>query len=329
MRRRVRDIFVTPLLLLTLTLMVGCGIKPRNIPDKELSAIFKEFLLVTAYSTDVLHLTMRDSVDVYTPVLEKFGYTVDDLEYTIGNVTKRKSAQLSDIMEQTIADLKDEAEDRRRLWNAWSAMLNKGRELGRDTIYHLDKLHTADVGEEGLRIEIDSLKEGRYELLYDYYIEPRTRGERVYLEMRNMADTTRILNQWGLRTNDTIQGSHNFSLNAEVESISIVWRNRGNKTRALNMSIDSICIVYTPSDSTAIELMKEQQHYTPDYTRTPDPAGRYLMTEEALRELLEKALAEEQAAGEEDSDVEQVEESTEAVQSEESSASEESTEEMS
>ncbi len=250
---------------------------------------------MTAYSTDVLHLTLRDSVDIYTPVLERHGYSVDDLEYTIGNVTKRKSAQLSDIMEKTIEELKNEAEDRRRHWNAWTAMLNKGRELGRDTLTKVTRIATSEVGEDGMKIVIDSLSEGKYEIFYQYYIEPRTRGERVYLELRNMADSVALINQWGLRTNDTLTASHYFTLEKPIDSMSIVWRNRGNKTKSLNMFVDSVSVVYTPNDSIAIELMEKQQQYTPDFARRPDPAGRYLMTDRAWRALLDEILAKEAA----------------------------------
>ena len=114
--RRVLNIVVVVAMA---AMMVGCAARPKNISSRGLVSLFKEFLLVNAYATDVLYLSARDSVDLYTPVLEKHGYTIEDFEYTIDNLTKRKSAQISDIMEVAISELKMEADERRILWNYW------------------------------------------------------------------------------------------------------------------------------------------------------------------------------------------------------------------
>ena len=203
--RRVLNIVVVVAMA---AMMVGCAARPKNISSRGLVSLFKEFLLVNAYATDVLYLSARDSVDLYTPVLEKHGYTIEDFEYTIDNLTKRKSAQISDIMEVAISELKLEADERRILWNYWSKMIDKGKELAMDTIVVDSLLDSKKIGEKGMRLYFEDLKPGSYRIDYNYFITARTYGERVYAELRDVADSTHTINQWSLRVDDTVKGSH-------------------------------------------------------------------------------------------------------------------------
>ena len=63
--------------------------------------------LVNAYAkAQKLH---TDSLDIYTPILNKYGYSQDDFFNTLANFQKRKSARLSDVIEGTIASLESMA----------------------------------------------------------------------------------------------------------------------------------------------------------------------------------------------------------------------------
>jgi hypothetical protein len=64
------------------------------IPDDKLAQIFHDIYLVNGYvSQSGLKV---DSLNIYEPILEAHGYTSEDVQYTIGNFAKRKSARLSD-----------------------------------------------------------------------------------------------------------------------------------------------------------------------------------------------------------------------------------------
>ena len=289
--RRVLNIVVVVAMA---AMMVGCAARPKNISNRGLVSLFKEFLLVNAYATDVLYLSARDSVDLYTPVLEKHGYTIEDFEYTIDNLTKRKSAQISDIMEVAISELKLEADERRILWNYWSKMIDNGKELAMDTIVVDSLLDSKKIGEKGMRLYFEDLKPGSYRIDYNYFITARTYGERVYAELRDVADSTHTINQWSLRVDDTVKGSHPFTITKPTERVYVVWRNRGNDTKALQMWVDSLKLTYEPADTIAVRLMEEQMRYNTDYTTPEEIVGQYLLTAEAL----DKILAEEKAAAE-------------------------------
>ncbi len=291
--RRVLNIVVVVTMA---AMMAGCVARPKNISNRGLVSLFKEFLLVNAYATDVLYLSARDSVDLYTPVLEKHGYTIEDFEYTIDNLTKRKSAQISDIMEVAISELKVEADQRRILWNYWTRMVDKGKKLAVDTLFIDSLLDSKKIGEKGMRLYFEDLQPGTYHIDYKYLITSRTFGERVYAELRDVADSTHTINQWSLRVDDTVKVSHPFTITKPTERVYVVWRNRGNNTKALHMWVDSLNLSYEPADTIAVRLMEEQMHYDTDYTTPEEIIGQYLLTAEAL----DKILAKEQAAAQSD-----------------------------
>lgn len=280
-------------LVVVAVMMMGCVAGPKNIPSRDLVSLFKEFLLVNAYATDVLFLTANDSVDIYTPVLDKYGYSIDDFEYTISNLTKRKSAQISDIMEVAIEELRVEAESRRVLWNNWEAMVERGRQMKVDTIFTDTLLNSKTVGEEGMRWNFTDLQPGSYRVEYEYAVTPRTDGERVYAEVRNAADSTHIINQWALRNSgDTVSANHLFTLTEPAERVFILWKNRGNTTKSLHMWVDTLRLSYTPADTIAIRLMEESLRYDTDYSNPEEVVGRYLLSSEAFDKLLEEQKAE-------------------------------------
>lgn len=82
--------------------LVGCSEK-HTIPDSDLEKITEEMFLVNAYATT--HKINTDSLDIYTPILQKYGYTQDDFFNTLANFQTRKSARFSDIIENTVGSL--------------------------------------------------------------------------------------------------------------------------------------------------------------------------------------------------------------------------------
>ena len=67
----------------------------KIIPDEQLALIFHDAFLSNAY---MQHRGMRpDSLNLYEPIFAKYGYTTADVQYTIGNFSKRKSLSLIHI----------------------------------------------------------------------------------------------------------------------------------------------------------------------------------------------------------------------------------------
>ena len=150
------------LLLVTLfsAALTGCD-KPKVIPDSELAMIFHDVYLTNAY---IQREGIRvDSLQVYEPIFEKYGYTVEDLHRTINNFSKRKSARLSDVVEQAIKMLESESD---RL-NAAVADLDTIDNIARRTfarVIHFDSVIRVRAVRDTLhtRLEIPVTHEGDY-----------------------------------------------------------------------------------------------------------------------------------------------------------------------
>ena len=97
----------TLVLALASIALASCN-KPRVIPDDELADIFYDVYLTNAY-VDRQGIDL-DSMMLYEPIFEKYGYTVEDLHLTINSFSKRKSARLSDAVEMAIQRLELESD---------------------------------------------------------------------------------------------------------------------------------------------------------------------------------------------------------------------------
>ena len=78
---------------------LGSCARDKVIPDEELARIFRDAYLINAYVSD--RGVKLDSLELYEPVFSRYGYTAEDVRYTIGNFSRRKSAKLSDVVEQS------------------------------------------------------------------------------------------------------------------------------------------------------------------------------------------------------------------------------------
>ena len=78
----------------------------KIIPDEKLALIFHDAFLANAYVGN--RNLVKDSLNLYEPIFARYGYTTEDVHYTIGNFSKRKSARLGDVVERAIAMLESE-----------------------------------------------------------------------------------------------------------------------------------------------------------------------------------------------------------------------------
>lgn len=97
--------FFYSLLMLSLLSLASCE-RRKTIPDKELAAIFHDAMVVNAY---VGNQSIRlDSLNIYEPIFEHYGYTTEDVRYTIAGFLRRKSANLSDVVDDMIYRIEKE-----------------------------------------------------------------------------------------------------------------------------------------------------------------------------------------------------------------------------
>lgn len=174
-------------LLAALFLCAAACARHKIIPDKVLAQIFHDAFLSNAYITT--ERVDKDSLNIYEPIFARYGYTTSDVQYTIGNFSKRKSARLGDVVELAIKQLETEGAYYEREVAALDTIDNIARRtftrrVLSDSLVRVRSLRdtarlrfTLDVqpGEYAVRLNyrIDSLDENRAGLRGVVWLETR------------------------------------------------------------------------------------------------------------------------------------------------------------
>ena len=249
-------------LFLCVVCMSGCFSCAHHtiIPDSELALIFHDAFLANAYvgTRDVV----RDSLNLYEPIFARYGYTTKDVQYTIGNFSKRKSARLGDVVERAIDLLEAEG----KFFNREVAVLDTidhaalrsaRRVLRADSLVRVRSL--ADTA--GLSFAFD-VEPGEYEVRMKYLIDSadrNTRGlrSRMWLEradsssVQNYTVSLRRLNEGTLSRKFTADSSHR---RLQVRLLTF------NETpRRPSVTVRDLRVEYTPPVRRAVEELYEQQ----------------------------------------------------------------------
>ena len=148
---------------------VGCQ-SQREIPDEDLVKIFHDAYLANAYMGEAnIH---EDSLYLYEPIFERYGYTVEDMQYTLKTFSKRKSALLSDIMMVVSSQLEQESKAEGRKLVVLDTIDNVAKRRYTRTVYQDSLIHVKRMRDTNkLRITIGDLTTGDYTITFDYFID--------------------------------------------------------------------------------------------------------------------------------------------------------------
>ncbi len=238
----------------------SCGKRGKIIPDDKLAYVFRDIYLTNAYNQQ--HRTPNfDSLNIYEPVFAKYGYTTEDVQLTIGNFAKRKSARLSDVVDNAI-DLLDKED---RFYQRRIAIYDTIGLVARDrymAVVYTDSLievrKIADTAR--LRIVVPTQVPGTYEVSYSYYVDSTDRNNNLrvnhYLvdnRNRQSANNTRRLRRFdreNVTASFTADGSHRklvLDLNGYPEDMT-----------KPNMTVNDLTVKRYLSDRTARDSMARQ-----------------------------------------------------------------------
>ncbi len=168
-------------LFLLLFLVPSC-VRRTTIPDDELALIFRDAFLVNAYVYDMK--IKFDTMQVYQPIFDKYGYTSEDVAYTIGSFSKRKSARLGDVVERAIKLL----EQGSKLYKAEAVIIDSIEQIAlrraRRTIYHDSLVEYHSLADSArLKIVFDSLPAGSYTFKFNYLVDSIDNNRSSYRTM--------------------------------------------------------------------------------------------------------------------------------------------------
>jgi hypothetical protein len=182
------------LLLVAMTLMTSCREK-AIIPDDTLADIFHDAFIVNSYiGEERINL---DSLHVYEPIFQRYGYTAADVVHTVGNFSRRKSVRLGSIVEAAIAKLEKEGRELEKKVVILDTIRNVAIRTFKRTIYS-DSLIVAKNRADStkLHIEVSPAPRGEYIILYTYAcgddLEKYPRNAELYFVDENGYNRNRI-----------------------------------------------------------------------------------------------------------------------------------------
>lgn len=172
---------------------VGCS-GPKVIPDKELVKIFHDAYVANAYMGE--QSIREDSLYIYEPIFNRYGYTMDDLQHTLMTFTERKSAMLSDIMSEVYRTLDAESRAEAAKMVVLDTIDNLAKRTYTRTIYADSLIRVKRMRDTTkLRITIDDLVPGEYTVSFDYLIDTldENRNSRVEAYIERRYDSTQVM----------------------------------------------------------------------------------------------------------------------------------------
>lgn len=210
--------------LLLLGLMAGACVRHKIISDEELAHIFHDAFLTNAYvSTERLSL---DSLNIYEPIFARYGYTTEDVQYTIGNFSKRKSARLGDVVEEAIRMLEEEGLRYEHEVAVLDTIDNVARRTFTRTVLADSLVRVRSLRDSArLHIRLDSLLPGEYNLAVNYLVDSLDRNP----GLRGSA--------WLIRTDGSRTSSYTFTMRRNKEERFTRRYTADSTTRELHLNL--------------------------------------------------------------------------------------------
>ncbi|MFR2523757.1 DUF4296 domain-containing protein [uncultured Alistipes sp.] len=248
------------ILLLAAAVATAACARHRIIPDEKLAMIFRDAFLVNAYlSTESL---LGDSLNVYEPIFDRYGYTVEDVQYTVASFSRRKSARLGDVVNRA-ADL---LEQEGLIYDREVAVLDTvniiarrrfTRTLRSDSLLRVERLRDTGL----LRIRIPEVRPGDYAVSYRYRIDSADRNRNVRTGVWfERADSSRTANYTMLMRRGSDE-TFSRTLTADSSARTLVLDIFIFRDKPLTPRIDvrDLRITFTPDTALAVDSLYLEQ----------------------------------------------------------------------
>ena len=244
--------------------VAGCTRK-KEIDDHTLAKIFSEAYITNAYM-GIKYFNI-DSVQIYEPILEHYGFTPEDFRYTIGNFSRRKSAQLGRVLKEAEEQIKQYADiyDREvvildTIQNV--AVRTMQRVVHKDSLISIKKL--ADSSK--LKMVIDPLQPGMYSVRYKYNCTKEQvkdkKGKKKDLALRGVINietsTGTHANNYAYNLREEENIRRTISTDTAAKRLVITFAKPADPTHKMrkpNITISDFIIEYTPEENLAIDSL--------------------------------------------------------------------------
>ncbi len=252
MKRKIRYVIAAAVALF---MVVGCG-GAKTIPDDELGDIFRDIYMVNAYTAQAPTI-VYDSVDIYLPVLQKYGYDTDDFLYTLAGFSKRKSAKLSTVVDNAIAKLTKSADSLARRVAILDRIDSIAYAMSKSVVYR-DSLITirGKADSAAMKLKLPA-SEGRYGITYYYTLDTldQNRSLNNRHHIRDSIGRSISNNSVRLRPSDRTLYSSTLESPAGADSLELTFGNYPYDPKRMHLTIDSLVIEYFPTRDEALERL--------------------------------------------------------------------------
>lgn len=255
-------------------LALGSCESRKTIPDDELAAIFHDAVVLNAY-IDNQHVRL-DSINIYEPIFEKYGYTTEDVRYTISSFLRRKSANLSDVVDDMIKRIEDEYNLLRVDVAKLDTIDDVARRMGHRRIMHDTAIVIKTKRDTSkLRYEIEFQGAGDYSLGASYSIDKddKSRGRRMTVKKIMKDSTKQNLYSTAMNYREDGFSTGKFTISEreaeeiiglelyfdDFEQVSKKMSKEYPRPKVTKMELKSIIVEYTPTLEQCIEDLYESQ----------------------------------------------------------------------
>ncbi|MCC8088940.1 MAG: DUF4296 domain-containing protein [Rikenellaceae bacterium] len=234
-------------ILIIVLSLVSCR-KHKTIPERKMSELITDIMIANSYSSQFVENMNMDSFDIYTPILDRYGYSAEDFKYSLNKIATRKSSRLSEILDDVIDDIKERDnyfKQRERTIKYMDSII-----IGEfiDTIY--TELSPFVVDENNLKNKnrlVLPAEPGIYYVSYHYLLDSADANNFVTMRY-TLIDTvgrSRTSNTPRLNVKGKWQ-PFDFSLVADdgIDSLSITFLENTSRLRKAKITIDSIYITW-------------------------------------------------------------------------------------
>ncbi len=147
----------------------SCTSEPQLIKEDELQNIIRDMLITDVFVTKSDSISV-DSFEYFSPILKKYGYSAEDIDYTLRRYALRKSGVLGPMLD----NIATEFDSLKRVYNNRGDMLKvwgeNAKELSTKVVLFIDSIEINSL-EDRQVIELPIHFSGDYTITYSYRID--------------------------------------------------------------------------------------------------------------------------------------------------------------
>lgn len=230
----------------------------KTIPDKDLTVILKEIYLANAYIQTASGVNpSRDSLDIYRPILGKYGYSLRDFEYTLANFSKRKSVKIADVVEKAIRELEAEESDLRFRASVLDTIDSRAQRAYQRDIFRDSTITAMAVRDTALLHVAFPVRTGIYRIGYFYEIDSTDKN-------RQLKTTYTVTDTAGKRTSDNtswLSARRRTRVDMTITTrdgdslMTVRFGNYPDDLTRPHITIDSLSVTYKPLLGEALDSL--------------------------------------------------------------------------